>query len=241
VGYKPGETSAAPELTVIVPFYNEEASVGPLLEGLRAAVAGQSVAAEVLAIDDGSRDRTAAELADGAAAWPALKVHRFPANRGQAAALWWGFQHARGAWVAVMDGDGQNPPAELARLWAERDRADMLSGARTNRHDSLLRRLMSRVANGVRRGLLRDGMTDSDCALKLFRRDVIGSFLPIRTLYSFLPAFAVSAGWKVVEIPVGHRPRRAGQSKYGLLVMAYRPLCDTLALCWLLRRRLPRD
>jgi dolichol-phosphate mannosyltransferase len=230
----------APDLTVIIPFYNEAPNVAPLLAELRAALDPLALAVEVLLVNDGSTDATAAALATAAAAWPAVRVENFPRNRGQAAALWWGFQNARGTWLAMLDGDGQNPPAELARLWPLRDTADMLAGARLGRRDSTLRRAMSRLANAARRLLLRDGVSDTGCSLKLFRREVAGSFLPIRTLYSFLPAFAVAGGWTVREIPVAHRARAAGVSKYGLRAMAILPLLDLLALTWLLRRQIRR-
>ncbi|HEX2852699.1 MAG TPA: glycosyltransferase family 2 protein [Opitutaceae bacterium] len=226
----------APTLSVIIPFFNEGPNVAPLLQELRQTLSGLGVEAEVLCIDDGSRDDTPAELTLAARAWETLRVERFAANRGQASALWWGFQNARGTWIAMLDGDGQNPPAELARLWALRDTADMIVGARMGRRDSWLRRTMSRIANRTRRLLLRDGVSDTGCSLKLFRREVARSFLPIRTLYSFLPAFAVAGGWKVAEVPVAHRPRLAGTSKYGLRVMAVHPLLDLLALSWTLRR-----
>lgn len=257
------EAAPAPALSVIIPFFNEAANIAPLLAELRATLdsltltppppppnptprpaphspATPAFSAEVLCIDDGSTDTTPAELAAAARTWPALRVIRFPANRGQAAALWHGFQHARGTHLAMLDGDGQNPPSELARLWALRDTADMIAGARLGRQDSALRRAMSRVANTVRRAALRDGVTDTGCSLKLFRREVAASFLPIRTLYSFLPAFAVAAGFTLREVPVAHRPRLAGVSHYGLGVMAVLPLLDLLALCWLLRRTLHR-
>jgi len=229
-----------PELTVVIPFYNEEANIAPLLAELRTALAALGATAEVLAVDDGSTDGSRGELAKAAATWPELRVEGFPANRGQAAALWHGFQQARGQWIAMLDGDGQNPPDELARLWSKRNHADLVTGRRQNRRDSAVRRGMSRLANTVRRALLRDGVSDSGCSLKIFRREIVADFLPLRTLYSFLPAFAVAAGWRVREVPVRHRPRVAGRSKYGLLVMAVLPLLDTLALCWILRRRIKR-
>jgi dolichol-phosphate mannosyltransferase len=232
--------SLPPVLSVVIPFFNEAPNVAPLLAEVRETLDRLGVEAEVLCVDDGSRDDTANELARAAQTWPALRVERFAANRGQAAALWWGFQNSRGAWIAMLDGDGQNPPAELARLWALRETADMLAGARVGRRDSWLRRTMSRIANRVRRLLLRDGVSDTGCSLKLFRRDVTRSFLPIRTLYSFLPAFAVAGGWKVLEVPVAHRPRLAGTSKYGLRVMAVHPLLDLLSLSWILRRTIRR-
>lgn len=235
-----GPAPVAPALSVIIPFYNEAANIAPLLAELRETLATLRLPAEILCIDDGSTDATAAELASASAAWPAVRVVRFDRNRGQAAALWHGFQIARGAHLAMLDGDGQNPPAELARLWPLRDSADMISGARQGRQDSALRRAMSRLANAVRRAALHDGVTDTGCSLKLFRREVTASFLPIRTLYSFLPAFAVAAGFTVREVPVAHRPRRAGVSKYGLGAMFLLPLLDLLSLCWLLRRTLHR-
>jgi glycosyltransferase involved in cell wall biosynthesis len=194
------------------------------------------VRAEVIAINDGSSDGTGAALRAAAERWPAVRVVDFPRNRGQAAALWEGFHEARGTWIAMLDGDGQNPPAELAKLWAVRNSADMISGARAQRKDSLLRRTMSRVANAVRRAALHDGVSDTGCSLKIFRRAVARSFLPIRTMYSFLPAFAVAGGWTVREVPVAHRPRTAGVSKYGLRVMALHPLLDLISLAWVLRR-----
>jgi len=229
---------AAPELSVVIPFFNEAPNVGPLLNELRAALTALAVSAEVICVDDGSTDDTAAELARAAAGWPAVRVERFAANRGQAAALWHGFHQARGTRIAMLDGDGQNPPAELARLWALRDSADMIAGARAHRRDSRLRRVMSLTANAVRRRLLHDGVSDTGCSLKLFRREVVASFLPLRTLYSFLPAFAMAGGWTVREVPVGHRPRQAGTSKYGLRTMAVMPLLDLLAVRWVLRRGL---
>lgn len=231
-------SQSSPALSVVIPFFNEAPNVAPLLAELREALSGLGVDAEVLCIDDGSTDTTAEELAREAEASPTVRVERFAVNRGQAAALWWGFQNACGIWIAMLDGDGQNPPGELTRLWALRDTADMLAGARIGRQDSWLRRVMSRVANVTRRLLLRDGVSDTGCSLKLFRREVVRSFLPIRTLYSFLPAFAVAAGWKVTEVPVAHRARLAGTSKYGLRVMAIHPLLDLLALSWVLRRTL---
>jgi dolichol-phosphate mannosyltransferase len=229
-----------PELSVIIPFYNEAPNVAPLLAELREVLEPLGLVVEIVLINDGSSDGTAAALTEAAAVWPAVRVEHFPRNRGQAAALWWGFQNARGTWFAMLDGDGQNPPAELARLWPERHTADMLAGARRQRRDSRLRRAMSRIANATRRSLLRDGVSDTGCSLKLFRREVAASFFPIRTLYSFLPAFAVAGGWTVREIPVQHRARQAGVSHYGLRAMAILPLLDLLALIWLRRRQIRR-
>ncbi len=231
-------TATARTLSVIIPFYNETENVGVVLGELRETLNGLGVSVEVIAINDGSTDNTGAELDAVAGNWPELYVVHFTHNRGQAAALWHGFHRARSEWIAMLDGDGQNPPAELARLWALRETADMIAGARAERQDSSLRRAMSRLANTVRRGLLHDQVSDTGCSLKVFRREIVDSFLPIRTLYSFLPAFAVAGGWTVREVLVYEGSGRAGVSKYGLRVMAVHPLLDLLALCWLLRRSL---
>jgi dolichol-phosphate mannosyltransferase len=237
---QPALNGILPALSVVIPFFNEGPNIASLLAELREALERLGVTHEVLAVDDGSADDTAAALAAAARDWPAVRVISFAKNRGQAAALWTGFREARGAWIASLDGDGQNPPSELPRLWEQRESADLITGRRARRNDSWLRRTMSRVANGVRRRLLRDGVDDSGCALRLFRREVRESFWPIRTLYSFIPAFAAAGGWRIRQVDVAHRARKAGTSKYGLLVMAWRPLCDMLALFWLLRRQLPQ-
>lgn len=227
---------AAPELSVVIPFYNEAENIRPLLAELRATLETLGAPHEVLVVNDGSSDATGPELDAVAATWPALRVIHFTKNSGQAAALFHGFHEARGTYFAMLDGDGQNPPAELARLWELRHTADMVAGARAERKDSALRKAMSRTANLVRSKALRDGVTDSGCSLKVFRREVARTFIPLRTMYSFLPAFAVSGGFTVRQVLVAHRPRSAGVSKYGLRVMALHPLLDMLSLCWLLRR-----
>lgn len=235
--HSPNETFS-PQLSVVIPFFNEAENIPPLLTELQQAIGALNVDAEVIVIDDGSRDSTLAILRSFAAGWTAVRVVALAENGGQAIALWRGFEQVRGTWVATLDGDGQNPPLELVKMWGLRDTADMLVGARQGRQDSLARRLMSRIANGVRRTLLRDGVSDSGCALRLFRREVLGSLPPFKTLYSFIPACAVSGGWRVREVPVSHRPRIAGVANYTFRKMAVYPFLDTLAFCWVLRRML---
>lgn len=227
------------ELSFVVPFFNEEGCARAVAEETRAALAGCGLAWECLLVDDGSSDATAAELEHGIRGEPRCRVIRLPANCGQGAALLAGFQAARGRLIGMMDGDGQNVPGDLPALLARLDRADVVVGIRAGRHDSALRRACSRVANAVRRRLLRDQVSDAGCALKVFRREVMAAFFPVNMLNPFIPAFAAAAGFRIAEIPVRHRPRTTGRSNYGFLVILWRPMFDMLALCWLLRRRIP--
>jgi glycosyltransferase involved in cell wall biosynthesis len=229
----------APSVSVVIPFFDEAESCRALLTEVRATTETLPGGCEVIAIDDGSRDETLAILNAMASEWPELRVLPLVRNSGQAAALFTGMRSARAPVVVTMDGDGQNVPGDIPLLLARLAEADMVAGVRADRQDSQLRRSMSRLANGIRSRMLGDGMSDSGCGLKAFRREVVEAFLPMRTLYSFMPALAVAAGFKVVEQPVRHRERRAGVSKYGLLVMLWRPALDLLGVWWWRHRRFP--
>jgi dolichol-phosphate mannosyltransferase len=230
-----------PKLSAVVPFYNEGENIVGVLAELRTVLDGLALSYEVLAVNDGSADDTGAKLQQVAQAWPQLRVLTHAKNSGQAAALWTAFQAATGELVATLDGDGQNDPSALQAMIShlEATKADMVAGVRAERQDSWLRKKMSRVANNVRQLFLKDGVRDSGCALKVMRREVCGAFIPLRTLYSFMPALAVSAGFKVVELAVPHRARTAGVSKYGLVAMLWRPALDMIGVWWFGHRRFP--
>ena len=226
------------ELSIVIPFYNEEASAPALLDEVRTVIDATGTAYEVIAVNDGSSDSTGAVLAGLVTRWPQLRCYSFADNQGQSAGLLFGFSHARGQLIVTLDGDGQNDPADIPAIVKHLGKGwDMVTGKRTKRHDSGLRKGMSRLANLVRGRLLHDKITDSGCALKVFRRKIVESFIPMRTLYSFMPALATAAGYKVDEVPVNHRPRVAGQSKYGLWTMLWRPLLDMFGVLWFIRRR----
>jgi dolichol-phosphate mannosyltransferase len=235
--------ASGPKLSAVVPFYNEGENILGVLGELRSTLDGLNFTYEVLAVDDGSTDDTGLRLQQIAGSWPQLCVLSHAKNSGQAAALWSGFQKATGGLVAVLDGDGQNDPSALGAMISHlsAENADMVAGVRAKRRDSLLRRSMSRTANRVRQIFLKDGVSDSGCALKVMRREVCGAFIPLRTLYSFMPALAVGAGFKVVEMAVPHRERTAGLSKYGLLAMLWRPALDMLGVWWFSNRRFPTE
>ena len=205
--------NAGLSFAVVVPFFNEERNVGPVCRELRKIVRKQLSGGELVLIDDGSNDATGAILDELAVNWPECRVYHFERNQGQSAALLFAFSKTTAPVIVTMDGDGQNDPRDIPKLLARLDEADMVVGARA-RKDSWVRRYISRVANRVRANWLGDRVSDSGCALKAFRREVASAFIPIRTLYSFMPALAVAAGFRVTEEPVNHRCREHGSSRY---------------------------
>lgn len=229
-------TASLPALSVVIPFYNEEAAAFAVADEVCVELQQAQMVAEVILVDDGSTDRTASELERVQAKWPQCRVVTLATNSGQGAALLHGFEQAQAPIIAMMDGDGQNVPADILRLLPLLEEADLVVGVRVPRHDSWLRQAMSRVANRIRARVLRDGVRDAGCALKVFRRDVLESLFPVHMLNPFMPAFATAAGFRVVERDVSHRPRRGGSSKYGGTRLWWRPCFDMLAIAWLLRR-----
>ncbi len=233
------EAGSPLSLSVVVPFFNEAESAYAVVDELGRELNQLGIVWEALLVNDGSTDRTGEELERARIQWPQCRIFALEKNAGQGAALLHGIQRARGPAIGMMDGDGQNVPADFGPLLARLNAADLVNGVRTPRNDSLLRRLLSRLANAVRGRLLRDGMSDAGCALKVFRREVVASFLPVAMLNPFMPAFAVAAGFRVVERPVRHRPRLSGQAHYTFRRMLWRPAVDLLAIAWILRRRIP--
>jgi len=220
-------------VSVVVPLYNEEQSVAILQRELADALTGLDY--EIIFVDDGSRDETVARLA----ADPRTRVLRFEKNAGQSAALFAGLQAVRSEVAVLIDGDLQNDPADIPRLLAEISRgADLVCGYRAQRRDTLLKRVTSRVANSVRSRFTRDGVRDTGCTLKAMRRGCIAALVPFKGMHRFIPALLKGAGYRLVEIPVNHRPRRFGQSKYGLGNRALRATIDMFGVRWLLSRRL---
>ena len=227
------------ELSIVIPVYNEVDNVSALSEEVHAALEGR-LDFELLFVDDGSTDGTAEVLAALAAQSPRLRVLHHRGNAGQSAALLTGARAARAEWLATLDGDGQNDPADLLRLWALRDRAApaaLYIGHRVNRNDSPLRRLSSRVANGVRSRLLGDGAPDTGCGIKLMRRELFLALPYFDHIHRFLPALVRREGGTVESVPVNHRPRLRGHSKYGVGNRLWVGIVDLLGVLWLLRRR----
>jgi dolichol-phosphate mannosyltransferase len=226
------ETTNSPAVSVIVPLFNEEENMSILQSELKAALAG--IDHEMIFVDDGSIDRTLERIETA----PNVRVIRFEKNTGQSAAIYAGLQAAHGAITVLIDGDLQNDPTDIPRLLAEIDRgADLVCGYRARRKDTLLKRLTSRIANFVRGRFTKDYVRDTGCTLKAMRRDCVSALLPFKGMHRFIPALVKGAGYRLVEIPVNHRPRRFGQSKYGLGNRALRATIDMFGVRWLLSRR----
>ncbi len=218
-----------PAFSIIVPFYNEEELVVEVLEEIKRC----QPEAEIIAIDDGSSDST----------WEKIKsvkgirgLHPTE-NRGQSAAIFAGLQAARGPVLGLMDGDGQNDPADFASLLAALGNYDVVVGYRAKRKDTFSRRIASRFANKVRRMFLDDGVRDTGCSLKVFRKEAVQYLVPFNGLHRYLPAIFKKAGLSVNEVPVNHRPRTAGVSKYTNWERGLRGIYDLVGVSWLLKRK----
>ena len=227
------EEPGSPAVSVVAPLFNEEESISILQKELSVALKG--VDYEIIFVDDGSIDRTAERIE----AAPNVRVIRFEKNTGQSAAIYAGLHAARGAIAVLIDGDLQNDPADIPRLLSEIARgADLVCGYRAQRRDTRVKRLTSRIANAVRSRFTKDGVRDTGCTLKAMRRECLSALVPFKGMHRFIPALVKGAGYQLVEIPVNHRPRRFGQSKYGLGNRAVRATMDMFGVRWLLSRRL---
>jgi dolichol-phosphate mannosyltransferase len=231
------------DFSIVVPVYNEAGNVRPLLLEISRALAARGHW-EVICVDDGSDDGSHAELQAALAEFPALRRIRHPRRCGQSSALLSGVTAARAPWIITLDGDGQNDPADIPvlieRLAIENAAADalMLVGQRTRRRDSFVKRVSSRIANAARSRLLKDATPDTGCGIKLFGRQAFLALPAFDHMHRFLPALMQRQGVHVISVPVRHRARRAGVSKYGVHNRLWVGLVDMLGVMWLQRRRL---
>ncbi|MEM6821705.1 MAG: glycosyltransferase family 2 protein [Verrucomicrobiota bacterium] len=216
-------------ISVIIPFYNEEENVHAVLSEVQLCLPD----AEIIAVDDGSSDRTAEEIKR----CEPVKCLSNETNLGQSAALYRGLLAATGDYCAMMDGDGQNDPKDIPKLVEIASEYDVVCGYRLDRQDTLPRKIASKLANSVRRFLLQDGIRDTGCSLKLIKREHVRFLVPFNGLHRFLPALLGNAGLKITEIPVNHRPRLQGNSKYTIGGRALRGVYDLLGVSWLMRRQ----
>jgi dolichol-phosphate mannosyltransferase len=238
-GEKPEADAVA--VSVVIPVKNEEENVLPLLDEIAAAF-GPRYDYEIIYVDDGSTDATRAVLQGAMAVEPRLRVIAHERNAGQSAAIRTGVLAARGRIIVTLDGDGQNDPADIPAALALLEAPDappdlmMAAGQRRRRRDSMGKRVASSVANGVRQRLLRDGMRDTSCGLKAFRREGFLGLPYFDHMHRFLPALIMREGWRVARLDVGHRPRRHGRSKYGVMDRLLVSFSDLLGVMWLKRR-----
>ncbi len=225
------------KLSVVVPVRNEQDNLAPLINEIGAALQGV-VDYEIVYVNDGSTDNTAHMLADIGRGCPQLRVvhHRF--SCGQSTAVRTGVKAASGDWIATLDGDGQNDPADIPKLIAAvADGVDLVGGNRRHaRRDTWIKRISSVVANGVRSRMLGDSTPDTGCGLKLIRRDVFLDLPYFDHMHRFLPALVIRRGGRVVSVPVNHRPRERGVSNYGTLDRLLVGIVDLFGVMWLQRR-----
>ncbi|MBK1834088.1 glycosyltransferase family 2 protein [Roseibacillus ishigakijimensis] len=220
--------------SIIIPFYNEEETAKNVL----AEVIETNPEAEIIAINDGSADKTWEIMQEFL---PRVRALQLPVNKGQSAAMYAGLRKATRPVVALMDGDGQNDPAEIPKLVAELEKSgkDFVCGYRANRQDTASRRYASKFANKIRRAFLHDGVRDTGCSLKAMKRECIDALVPFNGMHRYIPALLLQANHDFSEIPVNHRSRFAGESKYTNWDRALRGIHDLIGVSWLIKRKVP--
>lgn len=223
---------ASPAISVVVPLYNEEDNVAELQRQIAAALEGRDY--EMVLVDDGSKDATVARIQRG----PEVRVLEFAQNAGQSAAMHAGIHNALGSVIVTLDGDLQNDPADIPALITKLEEGyDLVCGYRAKRKDTSFKRLQSRIANGVRSRFIGDNVRDTGCTLKVMRKECREALLLFNGMHRFIPALIGNMGFRVTEMPVNHRPRVYGVSKYGFGNRAWRATCDMFGVRWLNSRR----
>ncbi|MGE0736991.1 MAG: glycosyltransferase family 2 protein [Alphaproteobacteria bacterium] len=229
------------DLSIVVPVRNEAENILPLISEIHGALSGR-LDFEIVYVNDGSDDATAEQLTKARARFPMLRVLTHDRAYGQSRAVVTGIKHAKAKFVATLDGDGQNDPASIPAMWDRLRQAGaadtnlVICGFRKNRKDTGMRRLASKIANGIRARMLGDATPDSGCGLKLFSREAFLDLPHFDHMHRFLPALFMRRGCTVVSVEVHHRPRERGVSKYGILDRLWAGIWDLLGVMWLQRR-----
>jgi glycosyltransferase involved in cell wall biosynthesis len=224
------------EVSVVIPAYNEEESVGACVDQVRAVMDQTGRRYEIVVVDDGSKDATLRVLLERKKQVPPLVIVRLDKNHGQTAAFDAGFRTVRGKVVVTMDADLQNDPADIPRLLELVGQWDMVCGYRRKRHDSIVRRISSRIANRVRNKVTGEEIRDVGCSLRAVRSECLRGLKLYSGMHRFLPTLLRLDGWTITEIPVNHRPRSRGKSKYGIRNRLFRGLRDLMAVRWMMSR-----
>ncbi|MBM7568622.1 glycosyltransferase family 2 protein [Paenibacillus sacheonensis] len=224
------------KLSIVAPIYNEEENILLLHEAITNAVTGKVESYEIVLVNDGSRDRSASILTELAERDPAVKVIHFTKNCGQTAAIYAGMKESKGELVALIDADLQTDPRDIFKLMPYIPNMDFVNGKRVKRQDNIVKKVSSRVGNGVRNWLTGDEIYDTGCPMKLMKREVADSYYLYEGMHRFLPTLAKINGFKVIEIAVSHHERQHGVSKYGVFNRAFVGLMDAIVIGWLRKR-----
>jgi glycosyltransferase involved in cell wall biosynthesis len=232
------EAPSRPDISIVAPVYDEVDNVAPLVEELLAVMRPLGRPFEIVLVDDGSKDGSADAIAAAARSHAEVRGLHFRVNRGQTAAFDAGFRSARGNVIVTIDADLQNDPRDIPALVDALDGHDAAIGYRARRNDNGVRRLSSRIANAVRNRLSGDDVIDTGCSLKAFRAERLRAIKLYTGLHRFLPTLVKIEGGSVVQIPVNHRPRVKGESKYGVWNRVFRSFVDLMAVRWMKKRHL---
>lgn len=224
--------------SVIIPLKNEESNVIDLITELESVMKSIGMPWEVICIDDGSTDKTLPMLIELTKKNPHLRIIAFNKNYGQSSAFHAGFTAARGEYIITMDGDRQNDPADIPKLISLIHDCDLVCGIRKKRKDPLSKRIISKIANKVRRWICDDGVQDTGCSLKIFKADSLRRIKMYHGMHRFLPALFKIEDFKIKEIPVNHRERERGKSKYNFFNRSFNTIADLLAVRWMKKRKL---
>ncbi|WFB34932.1 glycosyltransferase family 2 protein [Kiritimatiellota bacterium B12222] len=228
---------ASPVLSVILPIYNESEAIVPVIQELIDVLEHHWASNwEVLAVNDGSTDDTAEKILELSATYPGLRLLDLAENVGQSGALWLGFRQARSTWIATLDADGQNDPADLPGMMEMLGDADAIFGYRAERKDTWSKKIGSKLANGVRNGILKEEIRDTGCAIKIFKKSLTETLTPWNGMHRFLGSLFMMQKAKIVQKPVNHRPRSAGTSKYTNWGRLKKTWWDLFAVRWLRSR-----
>lgn len=224
--------------SIVIPFKNEEANVEGLLNEIEPVMAALKAPYEVIAVEDGSTDNTLDLLKKLKKERPWLRILRFSQNYGQSSAFDAGFKAARGEYIITLDGDRQNDPLDIPRMLEAATDADLVCGIRAKRKDPLVKKITSKMANFVRSRVCRDGVKDTGCSLKVYRKECLDQIKLYNGMHRFLPALFAIEGFRLKEVPVNHRERVAGVTKYNFLNRSFNTVADMLAVRWMRQRHL---
>ncbi|OKP97715.1 glycosyltransferase family 2 protein [Paenibacillus sp. P46E] len=223
-------------LSVVAPVYNEEGNIYDLYLSITDALKGRIESYEIILVNDGSRDQSAVLLDEIARIDEAVKVIHFERNYGQTAAIWAGMKNSTGELIALMDADLQTDPKDIFRLMPFIEKIDFVNGKRRDRKDAILKKISSRIGYGIRNFITGDSIYDTDCPMKLFKREVADSLHLYKGMHRFLPIMAKMNGFSVIEVSVTHQERKHGVSNYGVLNRAFVGLMDAILIGWLKKR-----